>query len=112
MQDHQITEAMARADRIKATAPASAVTADAIFVAICTGTRTARARRPPSESDAPEWFAHALKALQGKRLTVGRFMVLAGKTPATKAEKNAVGRWLRASGREPKRQGGEQLFMI
>jgi len=114
--DIQIIEAARHAERITAIVPNLPVTKDAVFLAIILGKR--KPGRPPVRlkapipSDPPEWFTDALVALNGKMLTIGQFMLGAGRFPATKAEKNAVGHWLRASGRKPIKRGGKQVFAI
>lgn len=114
--DVQIIEAAQRAERIKAVMPQLAVSTDAIFSAIILGKRKpGRPGKAPMivmPTDSPEWFAEALDAMKGRALTIGRFMVLAGRAPYTRREAAAVGRWLRASGRLPRKSGGDQLFDI
>lgn len=114
--DIQIIEAAQRAERIKATMPNLCVTKDAIFVAIVLGKR--KPGRPSARlkvlipSDPPEWFTDALASLKGHTLTIGEFMLRAGRLPVTRPEAVAVGRWLRASGRRPIKRGGRQVFAI
>ncbi|MGN6329531.1 MAG: hypothetical protein ACTHL5_11380 [Rhodanobacter sp.] len=114
--DIQIIEAAQRAERIKAAMPSLCVSNDAIFIAIVLGKR--RPGRPSAKLKAliprepPEWFAEALTSLKGKALTIGEFMMWSKRIPATRPEKVAVGRWLRASGRHPIKRGGKQVFNI
>lgn len=114
--DMQIIEAAQRAERIKAVVPQLGVSTDAIFGAIILGKR-----KPGRPGERPkivvpvepqEWFADALVALKGKSLEIGQFMLQAGRIPVTRQEARAAGRWLRASGREPRKCGGRQLFDI
>lgn len=114
--DVQIIEAAQRAQRIKAAVPALGISADAIFSAIILGKR--KPGRPGTRpkivvpTEPPDWFAEALTSLKGQALTIGKFMMLAGRIPATREEARAVGRWLRASGRQPRKCAGFQLFDI
>ncbi len=114
--DIQIIEAAQRAERIKAAMPSLCVSNDAIFVAIVLGKR--RPGRPSARlkalipSEPPEWFTEALTSLRGHALTIGEFMMLSHRTPVTRPEARAVGRWLRASGRHPIKRGGKQVFNI
>jgi hypothetical protein len=114
--DMQIIEAAQRAERIKAVMPQLAVSTDAIFSAIVLGKR--KPGRPGARpkivvpADPPEWFAEALVTMKGRALTIGKFMLLAGRIPHTRQEACAVGRWLRASGRKPRKRSGDQVFDI
>jgi hypothetical protein len=114
--DMQLIEAAQRAERIKAVMPHLAVSTDALFAAIILGKR--RPGRPGMNrkivvpTDPPEWFTTALAGLKGQTMTIGKFVMLAGKFPCTTQEKVAVGRWLRASGRKPRKCSGKQLFDI
>lgn len=115
IEDIQILEAAQRAERLKAALPKITVSTDAIFNAIILGKR--RVGRPRQAArglpDAPpDWFTQSLECLKGRSLTVGQFLMHSGIIGATKAERNSVGRWLRASGRMPRKRGGEQLFDI
>ena len=116
MDDFQMIEAAQRAERIKAAAPYLAVSTDAIFTAIVLGKRKpgrpAFRPRVAMPEDAPAWFEDALKEQKGKALTIGKFMLFAGRFPYCKKEAYAIGRWLRASGRMPRKCGGQQLFDI
>ena len=112
--DLQIIEAAARAQRIKEAVPTIGVSTDAIFSVIVL-TRSKPGRRPIQPkceilADPPEWFHESLRALSGRRMTIGNFLLCAGRHRANKAERNAVGRWLRATGRTPRKTGGKQLF--
>lgn len=114
MPDVQIIHDMRCADRIKAKAPESAVTADAIFLALRASSRQAKPVLPYSGSaglPCPKFHA-ALDSLKGQALTVGEFMMLGGMMPARKPQKDAVGLWLRASGRKPRSTGGRRVFDI
>lgn len=114
--DMQIMEAVQRAERIKAVMPHLTVSTDALFNAIVLGKR--RLGRPTllpkyiAPVEPAEWFDDALRLLKGRRLTIGKFMVLSGRLPVTRLEARTVGRWLRASGRQPKKCGGDQVFDI
>jgi len=114
--DMQIIEAAQRAERIKAVMPQLAVSTDAIFSAIILGKR--RPGRPGTRpkivtpAEPLPWFTEALESLKGRAVEVGQFMLMAGRFPATIQEKRAVGRWLRTSGRAPRKSGGRQVFDI
>lgn len=112
--DADIVADMAKADEIKRAAPGSAVSIDAVFLAL--RLRVAHKPRKYHRSDrdapAPTWFAEALVALEGRSLTIGGFLTLSGRAPAPRGESYAVGQWLRASGRKPYKCGGEQRFRI
>lgn len=114
--DMQIIEAAQRAERIKSAVPQMTVSTDAIFGAIILGKR--KPGRPGARpkvvvpTDPPAWFSEALAALKGQALTIGKLMTLAGRIPYAREEARAVGRWLRASGRKPRKCAGRQLFDI
>ena len=114
--DIQIIEAARHAERITAVVPNLPVTKDAVFLAIILGKR--KPGRPPVRlkapfsSEPPEWFTEAASALKGRTLTIGEFMLLAGRLPYTRLEAVAIGRWLRGSGRKPIKRGGKQVFAI
>lgn len=112
MKDETIIERMQHADRIKAMSPVSGVSADAIFIALCVTKSPTTSKRTDIISHPPQWFNDALIALSGQRLTVGGFMMFAGQPGGSKTEKNYVGAWLRASGRQPFKRGGQHLFKI
>jgi len=103
---------MLRADQIKALLPQSAVSADAVFLAIRAATRPKRGYKPATDSAPPTWFFDALESLKGRKLTIGKFALLAGRLPMDKRGRNDLGMWLRQSGRMPYKAGGEQLFRI
>lgn len=92
------------------------VNLDAIFIALATNEAKAKRRniRRVSEEAAPAWFTDTLAKLKGtgEKVTVGRFLLLAGKFPATKSDSISVGRWLREAGYEPRKIGGNQLFEL
>ena len=112
----QVIEAAQRAERIKAVMPQLAVSADALFIAIVLGRRKAgrpkTARNVAMPSEPPEWFTQALADLKGRAMTIGKFVILAGQYPSSMQQKVAIGRWLRASGRMPRKRGGNQVFDI
>jgi len=114
--DMQIIEAAQRAERIKAVMPHLAVSIDALFTVIILGKRKpgrpGMSRKVVMPTDPPEWFTKALSDLKGRSLSIGKFMQLAARFPVTSEEARAVGRWLRASGRQPRKCSGEQLFDI
>ncbi|MDG2526577.1 hypothetical protein P6166_14565 [Stenotrophomonas sp. HITSZ_GD] len=112
--DAEIIADMVKADEIKSAAPGSAVSADAVFLALRLGARQKPRKYHSSDRDAPapEWFADALVRLKGLPLTIGSFALLAGRGGAPRGERYAIGRWLRASGREPYKCGGELRFRI
>ncbi|UNK57167.1 hypothetical protein MNQ95_13675 [Pseudoxanthomonas daejeonensis] len=112
--DIQIIEAAQRAQRIKAVMPSIGVSTDALFVAI------ALAKRKPGRPalrpkivvpvEPQPWFEEAVAALRGKSLTIGQLMLTAGRFPCTRQEATAVGKWLRQSGRQPRKTSGRQVF--
>ena len=114
--DMQLLEAAQRAERIKAVMPHLAVSTDALFVGIVLGKR--RPGRPSARpkliapTEPPAWFDEAMGQLKGRTLTIGQLMMQAGRFPATRLEARAVGRWLRMSGRHPRKKCGEQVFDI
>ena len=112
--DADIIADMAKADEIKGAAPGSAVTADAVFLALQMRTRAKPRKYHRSDSNAPppEWFTEALATLKGRSLTIGDFVLLSGRLGAPRSERYAVGQWLRASGRQPYKCGGELRFRI
>lgn len=112
--DAEIIADMAKADEIKSAAPGSAVSADAVFLALQMRARQKPRKYHRSDWDAPppDWFAEALTLLKGRALTIGGFLMLSGRGHASRGERYAVGRWLRGSGREPYKSGGELRFRI
>lgn len=114
--DVQIIEAAQRARRIKDAVPGIGVSLDAVFAAIVLGKRRPgrQGQRPRIliPADPPAWFGEALAEMKGRSMTIGEFMLTAGRLPYTRAEALAVGRWFRASGRPPRKCGGRQLFDI
>lgn len=113
--DDQIIRDMQCADQLKAKAPNSAVTADAIFLALRglpAGRRAKRANRTPSYGLPPQKFHDALAYLKGRSLTIGEFTTLSGMGPAGKQQRNAIGAWLRTTGRMPRKSGARQVFDI
>lgn len=95
------------------------VSVDSIFLALANdanlqaNTGAAKVRRT-SEEDAPEWFVETLGKLRGshEKFTVGRFLLLAGRFPATRSDSINVGRWLREAGVTPRKTGGQMLFEV
>lgn len=112
--DLQIFEAANRANRLKNIMNPSPVSADAIFMAIILGKRSPgrpRSRQMAKAAmDPPDWFTETVAQYQGRSVEIKRFVVLAGRFPAPLTERMAIGRWLRASGRMPRKCGGKQLF--
>lgn len=89
---------------------------DAIFTALVLaegkGAGTRAQNRRTSEETAPAWFEDTLKKLRGsgEAMTVGRFLMLAGKFPATRSDALNASRWLREAGYTPRKTGGNLLF--
>jgi hypothetical protein len=111
--DHDIIADMTKADCIKNAAPGSAVTADAIFLALRACKKPPRKyHKSDRNGPPPDWFIAALESLKGRSLTIGGFLLQAGRIPAPREERYAVGAWLRAAGREPYKCGGELRFRI
>lgn len=99
------------------------ISLDAIFAALVAEENAkqsgAEAKKPASggrqklADKAPEpWFTDTLGRLKGtgEAVTAGRFLLLAGRFPATRADTLLVSRWLREAGYEPRMSGGQQLF--
>mgnify|MGYP003576961658 CR=1 FL=1 len=115
--DLQIIEAAHRAERIKAAMPQLGVSADAIFGALLLGKpkpgRPAEGLKltaqPTAPKEPPEWFTAALTTLKGQTLTCSEFLMQSGRFPCSKLERNAVGRWLRQSGRLPRKRGKQRV---
>jgi hypothetical protein len=90
----------------------SKVSLDAVFLALAANSPASRRVRKATEEEAPQWFHDTLKSLKGtgERITVGRFLMLAGKFPATRSDALNVARWLREAGYTPRKTGGNLLF--
>jgi hypothetical protein len=93
------------------------VSLDAIFTSLAVAhevaLKTGRQKSAKQEA-APEWFTKTFKQLKGKgeAITVSRFLMLAGRFPATRPDALNVGRWLREAGIEPQKVGGNLLFKL
>ena len=92
------------------------VSLDAIFTALAIQ-KQQESDAPPrirrtSEEAPPAWFTDTLSKLKGtgERVTVGRFLLLAGQFPATRSDSLNVSRWLREAGYTPRKTGGNLLF--
>jgi hypothetical protein len=103
---------MKRAERIKEVVPSTEVSADAIFIALRMAEKPRRGYTKQQHPEPPPWFYEALAHFQGQKLTIGRFAFMAGKVAMNKRERNALGAWLRGTGRRPSKSGGEQVFTI
>lgn len=96
------------------------VSLDAVFIALATVEATPRKKsareqvQRVQEMGPPEWFEDTLKRLKGsgEKLTVSRFLLLAGQFPATRSDALNVGRWLREAGYVPRKTGGNLLFEL
>jgi hypothetical protein len=96
------------------------VTLDSVFIALAVANanpakKSARdAIRKQGDEPAPEWFTDTLKRLKGtgEKVTVGRFLLLAGQFPATRSDSLNVSRWLREAGYTPRKTGGNLLFEL
>lgn len=113
--DKSILDDIAAAAQIKSTVPESTVSVDAIFLAlrgIPQNRKRTRKNTTTSYGVPPERFHEALVMLKGRALTIGEFTVLAGMSPASKTERNAIGAWLRITGRKPRKSGSRQVFDI
>lgn len=90
------------------------VSLDAIFTALALATLAEDAPkvRKATEEAPPAWFTETLAKMKGsgERATVSRFLMLAGRFPATRSDSLAVGRWLREAGYTPRKTGGNILF--
>lgn len=84
---------------------------DAVFYGCVMLYRGGRLHRVSDET-APEWFSETMDKLRGtgERFTVSRFLMLAGKYPATRSQQLSVGQWLREEGITPRKIGGQTLF--
>jgi len=112
----ELVDQKLRADKIKADAPESNVSTDAIFLALQLGAKSKSrpytyAYRDP-DMPPPEWIAEALIALQGRSLTIRSFLLCADRFPVEPGESRAVGRWLRDSRRKPYKSHGDVKFRI
>lgn len=88
---------------------------DAIFAAVVAHALAARCkpgRKPVEATEAPPWFADAVKRLAGRSVTASQFLVLSGRTPVTDNDRRNVGRWLRDAGYRPKKIAGQLLFQL
>lgn len=89
------------------------ISLDTVFLALASRAQSSPppARKPETP---PEWFTDTLSRLRGsgEKVTVGRFLLLAGQFPATRSDALNVGRWLREAGIEPKKVGGNLLFEL
>ncbi len=94
--------------------PQTSVTADAIFCAIVHDhpelSRPTQRQSLSKRPEPPAWFKETLENHKGKAVEIGYFAVLAGRFPAPLQERVAIGRWLRDSGRMPRRWGGKKLY--
>jgi len=89
------------------------ISLDACFVALALDEALARPRiRRASEDEPAQWFLDTLEKLKGsgEKVTVSRFLMLAGKFPATRSDSLNVARWLREAGYTPRKTGGNLLF--
>ena len=92
------------------------ISLDAIFAALAFDDALQRAEpikvRRASDEEPPQWFTDTLEQLKGsgEKITVARFLMLAGKFPATRPDSLNVGRWLREAGFIPRKTGGNMLF--
>lgn len=89
------------------------VSLDAVFIALAAAQDPAPKRIRKAADDAPpQWFTETLSKLKGtgERVTVGRFLLLAGQFPATRSDSLNVSRWLREEGFVPRKTGGNLLF--
>lgn len=89
------------------------ISLDAVFIALANQAQPRKGYNA-SEEEVPEWFTETLDKLKGsgERMTISRFLLLAGKFPTTRADSLAAGRWLREAGFEPKKIGGNLLFEL
>src|SRR5690606_37636772 len=87
------------------------ISLDAIFTSLAIREAVKR-RRKTTEEGPPQWFADTLAKLKGsgEKITVTRFLLLAGRFPASRADSLAVGRWLREAGHTPRKTGGQNIF--
>lgn len=111
LQDIQLIEDMAHADRLKADAPDSGVSVDALFSEL-RRLRRLQKRVAESQGTPPDWFYEELTKQRGRALTIGEFLLLAGRESANKRERNEVGVWLRAIGLKPRKYAGKAVFDI
>lgn len=94
------------------------VSLDAVFMALAAGggakPKAAERVRRMTDETPPDWFEDTLKRLKGtgERITVGRFLLLAGRFPATRGDAIRVGHWLRERGFVPTKTGGNQLYTL
>jgi hypothetical protein len=117
MKDGDFKALCARASELHALQPRNEknkVSLDAIFISLASGQESTgpAKRRRVTEEPAPEWFNETLKKLRGsgEKITIGRFLLLSGKFPATRSDSLSVGRWLREAGIPEQKTGGNILF--
>lgn len=90
------------------------ISLDTVFLALAGRAQSTPAPSRKAADEPPEWFKDTLERLRGsgEKVTVGRFLLLAGQFPATRSDTLNTGRWLREAGIEPKKIGGNLLFEL
>ncbi len=95
------------------------VSLDAVFVAVVTAdaanaTNSDAGTGTGKQSNPPAWFRDTLDRLRGtgEKVTVSRFLLLAGKFPADRSDSLSVARWLREAGIESRKTGGNLIFHL
>lgn len=85
---------------------------DAVFMVFATvGSPRSRAAVGATEPP-PKWLEEFVQSHVGQMVTIGQVLMMSGQMTASKAERNMVGKWLRAMGKVPKKIGGKQLFVL
>ncbi|HKY46129.1 MAG TPA: hypothetical protein VJM50_23765 [Pyrinomonadaceae bacterium] len=84
------------------------VSLDAIFIAVS----MRAARQPNDDGPPPEWFTELCARMSGQAVTVSKLMMMAGRFPVSRQETLKAGRWLRSMGKEPRKTGGKQLYLL
>lgn len=89
--EQEIFEDMLLADSLKAAAPGSGVSADALFAELRRMRQPRGWRHPGAPPEPPAWFQQQVSSLRGRALTIGEILLLAGREDANKRERNEVG---------------------
>lgn len=90
------------------------VSLDTVFLALAGRAQSSPAPSRKAGNEPPEWFTDTLERLKGsgEKVTVGRFLLLAGQFPASRTDTLNTGQWLRDAGIQPKKIGGNLLFEL
>jgi len=88
------------------------ISLDTVFLALAGRAQSSPTPSRRADDAPPEWFTETLNRMRGsgEKMTVGRFLLLAGKFPAERKDSLDAARWLREAGIEDKKIGGNLLF--